>query len=392
MTVPQAVGRLVAVAPDDPLARRTFSGLSANLFGELQWQGIAIDPIATKDLRWHDALRGAVRWQALPKAASRVTSRIRPNWFWSRQTNELMTHRFLEKLEARGEISQVLQIGTHVQAAGRGRRVFCLTDLTVVQAIETGGMYQVAQASARVQDEAVAWQHEVFDGCERIFVLSDWTARSVVEHYHQSPAKVLTVGVGANVPRVLPPRAPDPSAPAILFVGLDWEQKGGPLVLEAFRRVRQTIPRARLVVVGCRPHHVEAESGVDVLGRLDRALPTEENRLLHEYATATCFCIAPAVDAFPNVLLEAAAFGLPVVSTDEGSRSEAVVNGVTGRLVPPSDPEALASALVELLTDPDLAARQGNAGAQRVRERFNWPFVARIIAEQMGLGSLASRA
>jgi glycosyltransferase involved in cell wall biosynthesis len=278
----------------------------------------------------------------------------------------------------------VLQIGTHVQAAGGGRRVFCLTDLTVVQAIETGGSYQVAQASERVRREAIAWQREIFDGCERIFVLSDWTGRSVVEDYEQAPAKVVTIGAGANLPEVLPPRAPDATAPAILFVGLDWEQKGGPLLLEAFRRVRAAVPSARLVVVGCRPP-LEREPGVEVLGRLDRSVPADDERLLRAYATASCFCIAPAVDAFPNVLLEAAAFGLPVVSTDEGSRSEAVVDRVTGRLVAPSDPDALAAALGELLADPALAARLGDAGARRVRERFNWPFVARVVAQHMGL-------
>jgi type III pantothenate kinase len=62
-----------------------------------------------------------------------------------------------------------------------------------------------------------------------------------------------------------------------------------------------------------------------------------------------------------------------------------VVDGVTGRLVRPRDPAALADALVEVLGDPALAARFGNAGAKRVRERFTWPIVARTIASHMGL-------
>jgi glycosyltransferase involved in cell wall biosynthesis len=195
----------------------------------------------------------------------------------------------------------------------------------------------------------------------------------------------VTVGAGANLPPELPPRRPDPCSPAILFVGLDWEQKGGPLLLDAFRRVRAKVAEARLVVVGCRPPDLEREPGVQVLGRLDRAIPAEDQRLLDAYARATCFCIAPVVDAFPNVLLEAAAFGLPVVSTDEGSRAEAVIDGTTGRLVRSRDADALAGALVELLIDADLAARQGEAGARRVRDRFTWPRVAGMIADHMQL-------
>lgn len=382
--------RLVAVAPNEPLARRTFSGLSFNLFTEIQRQGISIDNIATRDLRWHDVLRGAVRWRSLGRPASRWNSRIDPDWYWSRRTHEQMTGRFLKRLYALPDASYVLQIGTHVQAAGAGRRVFCLTDLTVVQAIETGGNYQVASASARVRAEAIAWQREVFNSCERVFVLSDWTGRSVIEHYDQPPTKVITVGAGANLPLVLPSRSPDPLAPAILFVGLDWEQKGGALLLDAFRRVKASVSGARLIVVGCRPPELDGEPGIDVLGQLDRSKPEEEARLLAAYATATCFCIAPAVDAFPNVLLEASAFGLPVVSTDEGSRSEVVLDGVTGRLVPPHDPASLAAALIQLLSDPQLAARLGEAGAQRVRERFNWPAVTRNILAHMGLVNAGS--
>jgi glycosyltransferase involved in cell wall biosynthesis len=378
--------RLVAVAAADPLDARTFSGLSANLFRELQRQGVAIDAIASRDVRWHDVLGGAVNWQGLFRRASRSRARINPDWFWSRRTNERMTRRFRERLERLADVTHVLQIGTHVQAAGGGHRTFCLTDCTVVQAFETGGAYQIAQASPRVRTEAIAWQREIFEGCERIFVLSDWTGRSVIEHYDQPPEKVITVGAGANLPERLPARAPDPAAPAILFVGLDWEQKGGPLLLEAFRRVRARMRSARLVVVGCSPAELRGEPGVEVLGRLSRNVPAEEARLLHAYATATCFSIAPRVDAFPNVLLEAGAFGLPVVSTDEGSRAEAVVDGVTGRLVN-RDPEALAGALIDVLADPALASRYGEAASRRVRERFTWPVVAGAIASHMGLGT-----
>lgn len=156
------------------------------------------------------------------------------------------------------------------------------------------------------------------------------------------------------------------------------------MLLRAFRQVRAAVPGARLVIVGCSPRNLDLEPGIEVIGQLDRSKPAEEARLLEAYATATCFCIVPAVDAFPNVLLEASAFGVPVVSTDEGSRSEVVLDGVTGRLVPPGDPEKLAAAVIQLLSDPVLAAKLGEAAASQVRERFNWPAVSRTILKHMG--------
>jgi D-inositol-3-phosphate glycosyltransferase len=64
------------------------------------------------------------------------------------------------------------------------------------------------------------------------------------------------------------------------------------------------------------------------------------------------------------------AFGVPVVATAAGGIPEAVVDGVTGRLVPPRDPPALAAALVEALADPARRAAWGRAGRRRFEERF----------------------
>jgi glycosyltransferase involved in cell wall biosynthesis len=378
---------IVGIAPDDPLSKGTFSGLSANLFGEMRCQGIAVDPIATRDLRWHDVLRGAVQMMQLLERHNRKKSRISPDWYWSRRTHELMTQRFHARLRSRGADATILQVGTHVQAAGENRRVFCITDLTVAQALLAGSTYQLGRASKAIQREALDWQREIFAACERIFVLSEWAKESVVRDFGIATDRVITVGAGANVPSVLPARRRNSTTPTILFVGLDWEQKGGPLVLKAFRHVRELVPHARLQIVGCRPIGIDLESGVQIVGRLDRSIAAEEQQLLRAYAEAACFCIAPAVDAFPNVLLEAGAFGLPVVSTDLGSRREVVVDGVTGRLVPHNDEYALASALIQVLANPEIAECYGEAGARRVRETLNWPHVVRTIIKHMDLSA-----
>jgi glycosyltransferase involved in cell wall biosynthesis len=73
----------------------------------------------------------------------------------------------------------------------------------------------------------------------------------------------------------------------------------------------------------------------------------------------------------PNASLEAMAAGLPVIATDVGGAREQVDDGVTGRLVPPRDPAAFASALVELCSDADLRARMGAAARERAARLFD---------------------
>ncbi|WP_437981272.1 glycosyltransferase [Sorangium sp. So ce117] len=84
----------------------------------------------------------------------------------------------------------------------------------------------------------------------------------------------------------------------------------------------------------------------------------------------------------PNASLEAMAEGLPVVATAVGGMSEQVDDGVTGRLVPPGDAEALAGALVELGADPARRGRMGAAGWERAQERFS---LERMVADYVGV-------
>lgn len=83
-------------------------------------------------------------------------------------------------------------------------------------------------------------------------------------------------------------------------------------------------------------------------------------------------------DALPNSALEAAAAGLPLIGADAGGQPEIVRHGVTGRLVAPGDPAALASALCEIAADPQEARRQARAAAHEVCRRFA---VSRMVEE-----------
>jgi len=89
---------------------------------------------------------------------------------------------------------------------------------------------------------------------------------------------------------------------------------------------------------------------------------------------------ATGQESFGIALVEAMAAGLPVVATDILGYREVVTHGVHGLLVPTRDPEALAAALVRVLTEPGLAERLGEAGRARARE-FDWANVVDRLEE-----------
>jgi glycosyltransferase involved in cell wall biosynthesis len=189
------------------------------------------------------------------------------------------------------------------------------------------------------------------------------------------------VGGGANV---FPERAPRrDDGHTVLFVGKDFARKGGPVLLEAFARLRRTQPRARLLVAGApAPPRSAIPPGVFFLGRV----PTSD--LASLLGRATVFALPTLREPFGIAFLDAMACGVPCVGTRVEAVPELVRHEETGLLVPPGDPAALALALERLLGDPALARAMGARGRARVSAGGLWGHVAARL-EQALAGALA---
>ncbi len=159
----------------------------------------------------------------------------------------------------------------------------------------------------------------------------------------------------------------------MLFVGGDFERKGGFVLLEALRRLRDAGVAIELDVVT--RDEVPAQEGVKVHHGLRPSSPP----LIALYDRADVFCLPTMGDCLPMVLSEAGAAGLPLVATDVGAIREIVRDGETGLLVPVDDAGALAIALQRLADEPDTRRRMGEAAGQLVREQFDASTNARTL-------------
>ncbi len=161
-------------------------------------------------------------------------------------------------------------------------------------------------------------------------------------------------------------------APVIGFVGRLTRDKGIPELLDAFEHLLLEFPDARLLLVG------EVEQGdplpSDVLRRLQShpnavlSGPSQEVELY--YGVFDLFAFPSHREGFPNVLLEAAAAGLPVVGFRATGTIDAVVDGATGQLVEMGDCTGLTEALGRYLREPFLRQRHGEAGRRRAQNDF----------------------
>ncbi len=148
------------------------------------------------------------------------------------------------------------------------------------------------------------------------------------------------------------------------------------VAIGAMPNVLESVPDARLVIAGGGTE----ESGLRMLARtlgLDTHVAFQ-GRVSHGDVPALMdtfdVLVNPTVvpESFGVVILEASAMGLPVVATDVGGVPDVCVRDETGFLVPPSEPLALADAIILLASDPDLRASMGAAGRSFVEERFTW--------------------
>jgi starch synthase len=223
----------------------------------------------------------------------------------------------------------------------------------------------------RIIREWLAFESQVCRQAEAVFTFSEFARDSVINDYSCSPDRVVAVGAGANQ-LVSSVTEKDYSRPRALFVGRPFEPKGGRILLEAWQLVSARIPDAELVIVGPKRNPVpRPRRGITWLGRLNRA------ELAAQYRSASVFVLPSMFDAWGHVFVEAMGHGLPCVGSDCCAMPEIIEHGVSGLLVPRGEPEPLADALMELLTDRSKAARMGQAGHARVLETLTWTHVAR---------------
>jgi glycosyltransferase involved in cell wall biosynthesis len=244
-------------------------------------------------------------------------------------------------------------------------------DATPLQYDALGDVYKHQAGPAWLENAKWRLNRNCFREAKHLVAWSEWAKQGLIDGYEVPAEKVSVIPPGVNVGdwRSPIPRTTDKSGPfRILFVGGDFERKGGRVLLDAWRRI---VARAK---TGDRPvelHLVTSEK-----------LPPEQGMFVHHglqansaplkqlYFDSDIFCLPTMGDCLPMVLSEAGAAGLPTISTGVAAIPEITRDGDTGFIVPPRDVAALEAAIDRLMTNAELRLRMGARAVDVVSGNF----------------------
>ncbi|MFZ4594998.1 MAG: glycosyltransferase family 4 protein [Verrucomicrobiaceae bacterium] len=210
---------------------------------------------------------------------------------------------------------------------------------------------------------------------------SQWAADDALNYHKADPAKTIVVPFGANCPSPFHDEAEaiaaleaKPTSPLrLLFVGIDWERKGGPLTLDIIQELRRRGVNAELTIVGCNPFDGEPPKGVHCLGKLNKGNPAHAKQWQDCFREAQLFIMPTRGECFGVVYAEAAAHALPSLGTRVGGVPDAIAEGVSGWLFDLEDgPAKYCDLLQSLAADPARLREQGLLAFRHQKNVLNW--------------------
>ncbi len=216
----------------------------------------------------------------------------------------------------------------------------------------------------------------------------------LAEDFGVAPNRIEVIPNGVDTGYFAPDLSKRSMHPSLIYVGRLVEQKDPLTLLKAFREVVERLPDAKLVMLGnghLRPVIDEylqthsLESCVQVCNGTDDIRPYLQK--------AWAFVLPSVFEGSPNVVIEAMAAGLPIVSTKVDGVPELIKDFETGFMVEPRQPEALAQAIVNVLSDDEKCREMGAAAREKALREFSMERMARLTeqvfldaAQRAGIG------
>jgi glycosyltransferase involved in cell wall biosynthesis len=255
-------------------------------------------------------------------------------------------------------------------------KIFC-ADATFANVLETYDSF--SNCTPEFINQGDELDRKALANCDAAIYPSEWAARSAIEKYGAHPEKIHVIPFGANVAATdqatvraqIEARRFDELR--LLFVGRDWHRKGGDVVLATCELLHKRKVPLRLDLVGLPQVPVALPRYARSHGLLDQKNSAKRALLEQLFAQSHFLFVPSQAENYGMVFCEAAAFGLPSVTTTVGGIPTIVRHGKTGFTLPAkSRPEVFADLMQRMMNDPGRYHDMCTATRQDYQGRLNW--------------------
>ncbi len=189
-----------------------------------------------------------------------------------------------------------------------------------------------------IKTEGLKIQQRAFDNASMLIFSSDWAADSAKIDFNISPEKICVIPLGANIDTVplreTVLRKKKTDTCRLLFLGVNWERKGGSIAFETLLELKRRGIKCTLTVIGCVPPADYSDPDLIVIPFLNKNNPEERKHLDDHFLNSDFLLLPTRAECYGIVFAEASAFGLPSIATATGGISGVVKEGVNGFLLP----------------------------------------------------------
>jgi glycosyltransferase involved in cell wall biosynthesis len=205
---------------------------------------------------------------------------------------------------------------------------------------------------------------------------TEWAASSAIRDYGAEPSQVHVIPWGANIDAdehsdYQPMISRDVCH--LVFIGVDWQRKGGDIAVAAARRLVDLGYKVKLHIIGATPNLREHADSIIVHGFIDKR--TEEGRRLFRslMKQAALLFVPTRQECYGMVFPEANSFSVPVITTRTGGLSDVVVEGANGHMLPiAATADEYATLIWSIWSDPDRYSRLRKSSWEQFAQRLNW--------------------
>lgn len=225
--------------------------------------------------------------------------------------------------------------------------------------------------------EGIELDRSAFKKATHLMLTSNWSRDSAVIDYGIDPGKISVVQLGPNlenIPTDEDIRHRETGPCRLLFLGVEWERKGGEIALQTFRLLRDKGLDTHLHIIGCvPPYDLSSEKDITIIPFLDKN-KEEDLAVLSALLLRTDFLLLPTrAECSGVVFCEAAAFGFPSITTDTGGTMDYVKNGINGYTLDlQAGAEEYAEKIIRVIENPALQVNLRKSSRDSYKQKMNW--------------------